>query len=146
MDRDFLAAELLKNFKSLRTEHMLNRLKLSFRGENIILLLLSESGGESTPGKLCEQVDFSAARLSAIIKSLESKGLVERVQNEDDKRSAIIALTADGYKHFMELQQQIIMNALTIIEKLGEDDVHELLRIMNSLAKIADETEEYEEI
>lgn len=144
MDSEYLATELLKNFESVRTERALNKLKLTYKGENVILMLLTEFGGESTPGKLCERVDFTAARLSAIIKSLESKGLVKRIQNEDDKRSTIVAMTSAGYEHFMSLQQQIVMNALTIIEKLGEEDVKDLLRIMNRLAEIADEYE-YEE-
>lgn len=137
MDRDYLAAEILKTFENLNSENILNKLNVSFKGESAILMLLNEYGGKSTPGKLCERIDFTAARLSAIIKSLENKGFVERIKNDEDKRSSIVALTNSGYEHFLCLQKEIISNALTIIEQLGEEDVCEFLRIMKRLVKIA---------
>lgn len=136
MNSDILAAEMLKTFEDINMENVLNRLKLSLKGENAIIMLLNDYGGRATPGKLSERTDFTAARLSAIIKSLENKGIVERFQNADDKRSAYIALTADGYEHYIRLRAEIISNALTIIEQLGEEDVNEFLRIAKRLVNI----------
>jgi len=136
MNSDILAAEMLKTFEDINTENVLNRLKLSLKGENAIIMLLNDCGGKTTPGKLSERTAFTAARLSAIIKSLEGKGLVERLCNNDDKRSAYVALTADGYEHYMRMRAEIISNALTIIEQLGEKDVNEFLRIVKRLVDI----------
>ncbi len=137
MDREHLASEMLKTFEGINTENILNKLNLSFKGENAILMLLNEYGGRSTPGKLCERIDFTAARLSAIIKSLESKGFVERICNENDKRSSIVALTASGYEHFIRLRAEIISNALTVIEQLGEEEVMSFLRTVKKLIDIS---------
>lgn len=142
MDNNHLVTDLMESFESFQNERVLNRLKLNYKGENVILYLLTELGGKSTPGKLCERVDFTAARLSAIIKSLESKGYVERIRNENDKRSTIVALTPTGAEHFRLLKTDIIRNSLTIIEKLGEEDVRELLRIINRLSVIANSMED----
>ncbi len=136
MNSDILAAEMLKTFEDINTENILDRLKLSLKGENAIIMLLNDCGGKATPGKLSERTAFTAARLSAIIKSLEGKGLVERLRNDDDKRSAYVALTADGYEHYMRMRAEIISNALTIIEQLGENDVNEFLRIIKRLVDI----------
>lgn len=137
MDRDFLTAEILKTFENMNSENILHKLNFSFKGENAILILLNECGGKSTPGKLLERIDFTAARLSAIIKSLESKGFVERIQNEDDKRSTIVAMTESGFQHFSKLKEDIVHNASTVIEQLGEKDVYEFLRIIKRLVDIA---------
>lgn len=137
MDRNLLTAEILKTFENMNSENILHKLNLSFKGENAILLLLSECGGKSTPGKLLERLDFTAARLSAIIKSLESKGFVERIQNETDKRSTIVAMTEIGFQHFAKLREDIVRNASIVIEQLGEKDVCEFLRIMGRLVDIA---------
>lgn len=142
MLNELLAKELLECFENFNTERVLNRLKLTYKGENIILFLLMEFGGSSTPGELCEKVDFTGARLSAIIKSLESKGYVEKVQNEKDKRSSIVAITSEGFIYYMSLRRQIVENAITIIEELGEDDVKELLRIINRLGEISNSMED----
>ena len=142
MTNELLANELLECFENFNTERVLNRLKLTYKGENIILFLLMEFGGRGTPGELCENVDFSAARLSAIIKSLENKGYVEKIQNEKDKRSSIVAITSEGFMYYMSLRRQIVENAMTIIEKLGENDVKELLRIIGRLGEISNTIEE----
>ncbi len=78
-----------------------------------------------------------------MIKSLEGKGLVERRKNSDDKRSTIVALTAEGKEHYIRLRAEIISNALTIIEQLGEEDVYEFLRLISRLAEISNNTSDY---
>lgn len=137
MDRNLLTAEILRTFENMNSENILNKLNLSFKGESAILMLLNEHGGKSTPGKLLERIDFTAARLSAIIKSLESKGFVERIQNETDKRSTIVAMTEVGFQHFAKLREDIVRNASMVIEQLGEEDVCEFLRIIRRLVDIA---------
>ncbi len=144
MKREYLAEQILTTFDSIDTEILLDRLKLSLKGENLLLMILSDLGGSGTPSKIIERLDFTGARLSAIIKSMESKGLVERRRNEGDKRSTIVALTDEGKELYIRLRAEIISNALTIIEQLGEKDVCEFLRIIKKLADIANNTASYE--
>ncbi|MBQ7295628.1 MAG: MarR family transcriptional regulator [Clostridia bacterium] len=144
MQREYLAEQILSTFDSIDTEFLLDRLKLSLKGENLLLMILSDLGGSGTPGKIIERLDFTGARLSAIIKSMEGKGLVERRRNEGDKRSTIVVLTQQGKEHYLKLRAEIISNALTIIEQLGEKDVCEFLRIIKKLADIANDTASYE--
>lgn len=140
MNSELLASQILETFDKINAEKILNKLKLSLKGENLLVSILAEIGGESTPGKLIDKLDFTAARLSAITKSLESKGFIQRIQNEKDKRSTIIALTQQGYQHYVKLRQEIAENALTIIEQLGEKDVQEFLRIIGRIVNIANTT------
>ncbi len=144
MEREYLAEQILTTFDSIDTEILLDRLKLSLKGENLLLMILSDLGGSGTPSKIIERLDFTGARLSAIIKSMEGKGLVERRRNEGDKRSTIVALTNEGKELYIRLRAEIISNALTIIEQLGEKDVCEFLRIIKKLADIANNTASYE--
>lgn len=136
MDKDFLLKQLLETFDSVNVDKMLSTLKLSLKGENLLLLCLHELGGRSTPGKLVEKLDYTAARLSAVIKSLEGKGFVKRMKDIGDRRSTIVSITAEGKAYFEHLKQEILKNAGIIIENLGEDDVCELLRIVKKLSTI----------
>ena len=140
MDSELLAKQILDTFDKINAENVFSKLRLSLKGENLMIAMLADVGGESTPGKLIEKLDFTAARLSAITKSLENKGLVKRIQNEQDKRSTIIALTQQGMANYMNLRQEIVKNALIIIEQLGERDVQEFLRIIGRLVNIANKT------
>ncbi len=143
MQSEYLAEQILKTFDSIDTENLLGRLKLSLKGENLLLMILNDLGGSGTPGKIIERLDFTGARLSAVIKSLEGKGFVERRKNSDDKRSTIVAITAEGKEHYIRLRAEIISNALTIIEQLGEEDVREFLRLISRLAEISNNTADY---
>lgn len=145
MQSEVLAEQILNTFDSIDTESLLKNLKLSLKGENLLLMILNDLGGSSTPGKIIQRLDFTSARLSAIIKSLENKGFVERRKNEGDGRSTIVAMTPVGKEHFVKLRAEIINNALTIIEQLGEEDVREFLRIINNLATISNKLQEKNE-
>lgn len=136
MDKEFLLKQLLETFDSVNVDKITTTLKLSLKGENLLLLCLHELGGRSTPGKLVEKLDYTAARLSAVIKSLENKGFVKRMKDIGDRRSTIVSITAEGKAHFERLKQEILKNAGIIIENLGEDDVYELLRIVKKLSTI----------
>lgn len=139
MQSEKLAQQILSTFDSINTESLMKKLKLSIKGENLLLMMLSELGGSSTPGKLIERLDFTGARLSAIIKSLEHKGLVVRQKHIADRRSNIVALTEKGREYYNALREEIVGNALTIIEQLGENDVCEFLRIIKKIAEIAND-------
>ena len=134
MDREVLAKEIIETFEAVNAERILDKIKFTVKGENILLLLLEDYGGRSTPSKLIERLDYSAARLSAVIKSLEGKGYVEILRNDKDKRSKIIALTADGESFCRQMRREMTTNALSIIEELGEEDTSELLRIFRRFA------------
>ena len=142
MDNKRLANEFIECFESFNTWRMLNRLNLNYEGENVILYLLMEDECRSTPGKLCRNVDFTAARLSAIIKSLENKGYVEKIQNEEDKRSSIIAITTKGFMYYMSLRQKMVQKVMSVTEQLGEHDVKELIRLTNRISAISDSMED----
>ncbi len=139
MDREALTRQILETFDHVNAEKLLANLKFSLKGENLLLAILFDLGGISTPSKLIENLDFTAARLSAITKSLEGKRFIKKVQNENDKRSTIITITDEGSAYYDRLRQEILQNALNIIEQLGENDVREFLRIMRKLMTIVDD-------
>lgn len=141
MDKEKLVREIIDTFEKVNSERLLDKIKFTVKGENILLLLLEDFGGKSTPSTLIEKLDFSAARLSAVIKSLEGKGYVKTVRNDKDKRSKIIALTDIGEQYCRELRCEMARNALTVVEELGEEDASELLRIFRRFAKIYSETQ-----
>ncbi len=135
MNKEVLAKEIIDTFETVNTERLLENIKFTVKGENILLLLLEDFfGGESIPSKLIEKLDYSAARLSAVIKSLEAKGYVVTIRNDKDKRSKIIALTDSGAAYCRELRCEMTRNALSVVEELGEEDTAELLRIFRRFA------------
>lgn len=141
MSTVMLAREMLETLSNMEKRNVLTKRRFLLKGEDLFLVVLDEMGGMSTPSKLAEYTDFTPARLSAIIKSLEVKGYIVRQQDELDKRCTIIEITEKGAAHSKELKEAAIRNSLQIIEKLGEKDSVEFLRLMKKLFDIMENEE-----
>lgn len=140
MDKDILAKSLLDAFDSINKQELFEKMKIVFKGENLMLAILMDMGGKATPGELIKYTECTAARLTAIAKSLESKGFVKRIQNSEDKRSTIIEMTSEGIARFMLLQKESIERIFNLIEMLGENDAKEFVRLINRLSEISSDT------
>lgn len=146
MDKDILAKKMMEAFDSFNRQDFFERMKTNFKGENLMLAMLMEMGGKATPSELMKNAECTAARLTAIAKSLETKGLVNRIQNADDKRSTIIEMTAEGISRFMSLQKEAIESILRLIEMLGENDAEEFIRLIMRLSEISKDNSGLEEV
>lgn len=139
MDNEKLITEVFETFDSINIEFLFEKLKLSLKGENMLMSILNSLGGQGTASEITQYFDFTPARLSALVKTLEAKGLVKRVQNENDRRSFTIVLTSEGVMHYMRYREQAITNAMFLVEYLGEEDVSEFLRIVKKISDISNE-------
>lgn len=146
MEKDTLAESLMDAFDSINRQELFERMKTTFKGENLMLAILMKMGGKATPGELIKHTECTAARLTAIAKSLETKGLVNRIQNAEDKRSTIIEMTADGITKFMNLQKEAAESIFNLIEKLGERDAEEFVRLVSRLSEISKDISAFEEV
>lgn len=140
MDKDILAKSLLDAFDSINKQELFEKMKIAFKGENLMLAILMDMGGKATPGELIKYTECTAARLTAIAKSLENKGFVKRIQNSEDKRSTIIEMTSEGIARFMLLQKESIERIFNLIEMLGENDAKEFVRLIKRLSEISSDT------
>lgn len=142
MDNEKLTEELFKTFDKINVDVLFEKLKFSLKGENMLLAILNNMGGQSTLSKITQNFDFTPARLSAVIRSLEAKGFVERSQNEKDRRTTTVFLTSEGTMQYMRYREEAIRNALVIVEQLGENDVCEFMRIIRKISDITDSSNE----
>ncbi len=146
MDRNILAENMMNAFDSINRQELFERMKTTFKGENLMLAILMKMGGKATPGELMQYTECTASRLTAIAKSLETKGLVSRIQNAEDKRSTIIEMTAEGITRFMNLQKEAAESVFNLIEKLGERDAEEFVRLVGRLAEISSDSSGLSEV
>lgn len=141
MSTALLAREILETLSNMEKRNVLSKRKFLLKGEDLFLVVLDEIGGMSSPSQLSEYTDFTPARLSAIIKALEGKGYILRHQDELDKRCTVIEITKNGAAQSKEIKNAAINNSLAIIEKLGEKDSLEFLRLIKRLFDIMESEE-----
>ena len=137
MDTDNLVEKIFETFDSINIEVLFDKLKFSLKGENMLLSILNSLGGQGTVAEITQYFDFTPARLSALVKTLENKGYVKKIQNENDRRTSTIVLTSEGTLRYLSYREEAIKNALVILEELGEEDTREFLRIIKRVSDIS---------
>ena len=141
-DNEILIGRVLETFDSINIEMLFEKLRFSLKGENMLMSILNSLGGQGTAREITQYFDFTPARLSALVKTLEAKGFVKKIQNEDDRRTSTIILTSEGSMQYLRYREEAIRNALVLVEYLGEEDVHELLRIIKKISDISNSLDE----
>ena len=141
-DSGLLTEKVLETFDSINIEFLFEKLKFSLKGENMLMSILNSLGGQGTAREITQYFDFTPARLSALVKTLEAKGFVKKIQNEDDRRISTIVLTSEGAVQYLRYREEAIRNALVLVEYLGEEDVLELLRIIKKISDVSNNINE----
>lgn len=130
MKKDEILEEILKTIAFATKVNALNFFQLNLKGENALLLALFNSGGQSTPSTLAESLGVSAARIAAMLRSLELKKLIERVCDEKDKRRVTVRITEVGKQFVESISETVSKRAQNLLERLGEQDAKEFLRLL----------------
>lgn len=136
MLRDELFREMVEAFKEINNAKNLFDFQSYLKGENYLMSRLESLGGVSKPGNLAKELGVSKPRIAAMLCSLERKKLIKRSISKDDKRSSVIVITDKGREWVKLAGNEVHHAVLGVIEKIGEDDTKEFIRIMKKLLLI----------
>ena len=103
---------------------------LSETGEEGVLSCLLHSSGSMLPGELAARLDLTSGRIANILRSLESKGLVQRESVDRDGRKMRVFLSEDGKSYAAQQEVSTISQQQALMEYLGEEDAGEMLRLL----------------
>jgi MarR family transcriptional regulator, organic hydroperoxide resistance regulator len=143
------------DYKSLAEElfHIMTRTaKLPFQkkvddlshGERRILGYLTFGKNGVPSGDLSDKLDLTTPRVASALNSLAKKGYIERNRDENDKRMVIVSITEAGKSFMMEEYNKLISMMQQTLERLGENDAQELIRIIKRIKEITNEMSEQE--
>ncbi len=83
-----------------------------------------------SPGELLDMTMVSSGTMTNRIDQLEKAGLVERINNPEDRRSVLIALTDKGFAVVDEAVTAHVANQHRLISAVSEDDRREFNRLL----------------
>ena len=138
MDYTKSSKELLSMLWQLRHAVRSRFFSGELRGENMALLYLLEHGGAVTPGEIGRGLGVTMPRATALINSLEDKGLITRSHSLRDRRKAQVVLTDSGRENITATFKKMVLHTRELLEFLGEEDSQAFLRIAGKLASLAD--------
>ncbi|TRX75685.1 MarR family winged helix-turn-helix transcriptional regulator [Pseudomonas mangiferae] len=97
-----------------------------------VLLLLARDGLDS-PAALCRPLALDSGAMTRMLDRLESKGLIERTRNTEDRRQIRLSLTEQG-RAFSLHGSRIAADAMNeLIDPLEPGEVDELQRLLRKL-------------
>ncbi|KAA3510950.1 MarR family winged helix-turn-helix transcriptional regulator [Agrobacterium rosae] len=83
-----------------------------------------------SPGELLAMTMVSSGTMTNRIDQLEKAGLVERIDNPEDRRSVLIALTDKGFATVDEAVTAHVANQHRLMAAVSEDDRREFNRLL----------------
>jgi DNA-binding MarR family transcriptional regulator/GNAT superfamily N-acetyltransferase len=81
-------------------------------------------------------LELDAGYLSRILAGFARRGLIERTPSEVDGRQSILALTDEGRKQFTPLETQTNEQVGAMLEKLNENEQHQLIEAIRSIERV----------
>lgn len=102
-------------------------------GGEFFALSLLLAGAPSCPSALSRSMGVSSARIAALLKHLEQKGLVLRRTDEHDERRVNVSLTDAGRKLINERRREAIELVAAALRSLGEEDALEYIRLQQKM-------------
>lgn len=130
MDNHALAERLM--------DACLNHIKALYRlsetvapqGEDGALLCLRACRRPMLSGELVDRLGLTTGRVANILRQLEDKGLIERVQDTGDRRRVHVSLTRDGSAQADRLYDAHVRAQQTLLGALSEADAREAVRLL----------------
>jgi MarR family transcriptional regulator, organic hydroperoxide resistance regulator len=140
MDYKALANELFLNM--VKTPKMAFQKKVDdiSHGERRILGYLTFEKNGVTSGELSENLYLSTPRVASALNSLSKKGFIERNRDAQDKRIVIVTITEAGKSFVLEEHEHAMSLLEQTLQKLGEKDAQEFVRIIKRITEIAAES------
>jgi MarR family transcriptional regulator, organic hydroperoxide resistance regulator len=106
-------------------------------GEKRILGSLAYWKKGVTSGEISEKLFLSTPRVASALNSLSKKGYIERKRDEQDKRIVIVTITEAGHSFVMEEYEEALTMLENTLQKLGEKDAKEFVRIIKRITELS---------
>ena len=104
-------------------------------GQDRILIYLYKENDHILVGDLTNELQMSTGRIANILKELERKGYILRIQQREDKRKYEVCLTKSGENYCRELYADMVANHRALMEQLGETDGEQLLKLSEKVLR-----------
>lgn len=129
-----------KFFSCIEKIYHIPFLDIFYQGETKVLTFIArckihDDRGYILPSDISKSLNMTSPRISNILNNLEKKGYIKRDFSIIDRRKVYIYLTKDGKDYVKKISNDTKSIFNSMLEKLGEHDVKEFIRIINRLVE-----------
>lgn len=141
MDYRQLASRLLSDYQDMKAAKAdaapLFNLEEVSGGEAGALLLLFRRTKPMLAGDIARQLGLTTGRMAIILNRLEAKDLVRRCPVPEDRRLVQVSMTPAGVRWAQTEYEQAIVKISCLLERLGEADAQDFLRLIEKMKQTA---------
>lgn len=134
--------DFLKGFCSCIPKNFFSKMEETQRGMGFILIYLHDADKEVVAGDLARELNVSTPRIAALLKKMESNGLIVRHDSSRDGRKTVVEITAEGTEYLNRIKEDVLRKAELLFERIGSEDLEEFLRISYRIKEALEETEQ----
>lgn len=108
--------------------------RLAFNPLNFQMLRIIGAKQAPRPSDIADELAVPRTTISAAVKALQNKGLVETAADETDGRAITIRLTDDGKDVLAAIERQDNRNATAMLDALSPNERPKFLEAMGKIA------------
>lgn len=91
---------------------------------------------EAKSSDIARTAGLSPGAITQVCDELVRLGFVERVRSNEDRRVVYVCLTESGQAELQKFLAQRTMRLKELMDKLGESDARELMRLLDRLVEV----------
>ena len=129
-----LNEELLEAWLRLSCVIDNQRLAADFPFNEALVCGLLSQGGCRTASELCARTRILKSQMNAILRSLESQGVIARQRSQTDRRRVELRLLPAGLERYRASHRQALDTVDRLISGMGEDAARQLLPLLRRAA------------
>lgn len=114
------------------------------KGEIAVLMYLMDEKDGASAYEISQRFHINTSRVAAILNNLCRKGYVTRKTDDIDKRKIHVYITKQGRLFSTQRHHEVLSRVTIMLEKLGENDAKEYIRIMQRMLEIVKEIDKSE--
>lgn len=105
-----------------------------------VLLFISHTKDGASAKDLAKYLQVTGGAITQIIDGLVEKGLVNRVECDEDRRIQFLALTKKAHGAFTKFKKEYYLTMLPMFDALSEKEIAQLTALLNKIdsSKIKD--------
>lgn len=113
------------------------RFGMTMTQASVVMLLLHE--GRKTMSEVADALGVSKGAATQLLDGLIERGIVERTQDETDKRVAYVSVSRKGLQHFRRMRRGGARHLTELFDLLDDTELEQIEAITKKLAERAKE-------
>ena len=139
MDKNEQIFFLLEKLKKNKPAKCFKKVSDMDSGMRFLLDFLLDNNDEIYATTISEKMNISRARCGILLKKMEVKGLITKINSKSDARICVISLTEKGKIRAIEIRNELYKSIEKVIDNIGYEKFNNFIDTATKIKTILEE-------